>query len=176
MSARKAHLIERLKANRDEVIAFFEAVKDDQWQDLVYMDGAEWPVLEVICHYAEVERWYHSYIQKRLKEPARPTDSGFLNVVLDPENVTDLRACDYDTMGPKELIASFKEARNAMIKLTEGLAEEQLDHPVHWQLLADIGVKNTVEEMLLHLLRHLDRHQDFVQAAVSGKGTFLSSS
>lgn len=175
MPERKAHLVERLKANRDEVIAYFEAVKSDQWQEQVYMDGAEWSVLEVICHYAEVERWYHNWIEEKLKQPARPTDSGLLNAVLDPENVTDLRGCDYDEMGSKELIASFKEARNQMIELTEGLEEAQLDHPVHWQLLADIGVQNTVEEMILHLLRHLERHQTDVSSALEGTGTFLSS-
>lgn len=173
MSDRKNRLVQRLETNRDEVIKFFDAVKDDQWREEVYMDGALWSVLEVVCHYAEVERWYHDHIQARLKEPARPTDSGLLNSVLDTENVTDLRGCNYEEMGPDALIASFKDARNMMIKLTQSLEDGQLDHPVHWQLLADIGVNNTVEEMILHLLRHLERHQSDVNATLHGTGTIL---
>jgi len=162
MTSRKDQLLNSLRQNSDEVTDFFESIEKDDWDQEVYMDGAYWSVREVLCHYAQVERWYCDYIRKTLSGKSTDGDS----YVLDQAHVTDLRGCDYESMGPKELIEEFKDARADILKLTESLSEKDLDHEVNYQLLADIGVDNQVEEMLRHLLRHMERHQADVTVAL----------
>ena len=50
-----AFLAERLRAEGERIAASFAALTGDQWGQVVYTEGAEWKVRDVLAHFVSVE-------------------------------------------------------------------------------------------------------------------------
>lgn len=149
MGDRIAPIIERLEEKGEETLAFFRAMSPEDWDVIVYDDGADWTVRDVLCHFVSAERAYVRFMREEFEGGVGvPEDFD-----IDGFNVEEVAAMP--GIPPSELIADFATCRAETILFVSGLDDEDLDREGRHPFL---GV-DKVEKFLKLLYRHLMIHQ-----------------
>jgi len=159
-----AFFAERLRAEGERIAAYFAALTGDQWEQVVYTEGAEWKVRDVLAHFVSVEK---SIL--KLFENIRSGGGGASeDFSVDRFNVSQVSKLA-DT-SPADLLVQFKEARAGMIAWVSDLSESDLQktgrHPF-------LGV-TALGEMIKMVYRHNQIHlRDMRHVSVLSRGAEL---
>jgi hypothetical protein len=149
MPESSAFLSERLKTEGEKTAAFFSSLTADQWNDLVYTEGAEWTVRSVLAHYVTAEKGFVKLFSDiRDGGPGASEDFDIDRYNASQQQKTRERM-------PAELLEQFKTIRAEMAawvaSLTEADLQKQGRHPF-------LGV-TTLAEMIKMVYRHNQIHQ-----------------
>jgi len=143
-----AFLAERLRADGERTAAFFAALTGDQWQQVVYTEGAEWKVRDMLAHFVSVEKSILKLFEN-IREGDMGASKDFSVDRFNAEQVSKLAE-----ISPSDLLAQYQEARAKMIAWVSGLSESDLQktgrHPF-------LGV-TTLGEMIKMVYRHNQIH------------------
>ena len=143
-----AFLAERLRADGERTAAFFAALTGDQWQQVVYTEGAEWKVRDMLAHFVSVEKSILKLFEN-IREGGMGASEDFSVDRFNAEQVSKLAE-----ISPSDLLAQYQEARAKMIAWVSGLSESDLQktgrHPF-------LGV-TTLGEMIKMVYRHNQIH------------------
>jgi hypothetical protein len=143
-----AFLAERLRAEGERTAAFFAALTGDQWQQVVYTEGAEWKVRDMLAHFVSVEKSILKLFEN-IREGDMGASKDFSVDRFNAEQVSKLAE-----ISPSDLLAQYQEARAKMIAWVSGLSESDLQktgrHPF-------LGV-TTLGEMIKMVYRHNQIH------------------
>ena len=144
-----AFLSARLKTEGEKTADFFAALTPDQWNSLVYTEGAEWTVRNVLAHYVTAEKGFVKLFSSiRDGGPGAAEDFD-----IDRYNASQQQKSKELT--PAELLEQFKAVRAEMAawvaSLTESDLQKQGRHPF-------LGV-TTLAEMIKMIYRHNQIHQ-----------------
>ncbi len=141
-------LTERLKTEGEKTAAFFAALAPEQWQILVYTEGEQWTLRNVLAHFVMAEQGF-------LKLFANIRDGG-------PGAAEDFDIDRYNAsqqektreLTPNELLEQFQATRVIMAALVASFSEEDLQkqgrHPF-------LGL-TTLAEMVKMVYRHNQIH------------------
>ena len=143
-----AFLAERLRADGERTAAFFAALTGDQWQQVVYTEGAEWKVRDMLAHFVSVEKSILKLFEN-IRKGGMGASEDFSVDRFNAEQVSKLAE-----ISPSDLLAQYQEARAKMIAWVSGLSESDLQktgrHPF-------LGV-TTLGEMIKMVYRHNQIH------------------
>jgi hypothetical protein len=143
-----AFLSERLKTEGEKTTAFFAALTADQWNSLVYTEGAEWTVRNVLAHYVTAEKGF-----VKLFTDVRDGGTG-ARADFDIDRYNASQQAKTKELTPVELLEQFKTIRAEMAAwvaaLTDGDLQKQGRHPF-------LGVA-TLAEMVKMVYRHNQIH------------------
>jgi len=143
-----AFLAERLRVEGEKVAAYFAALTGDQWPQVVYSEGAEWKVRDVLAHFVSVEKSILKLFES-IYSGGGGASEDFSIDRFNAGEVTKLAE-----MSPADLLAQYKEARAGMIAWVAGLSESDLQktgrHPF-------LGV-TSLGEMIKMVYRHNQIH------------------
>ena len=143
-----AFLAERLRAEGERTATFFAALTGDQWQQVVYTEGAEWKVRDMLAHFVSVEKSILKLFEN-IREGGMGANEDFSVGRFNAEQVSKLAE-----ISPPDLLAQYQEARAKMIAWVSGLSESDLQktgrHPF-------LGV-TTLSEMIKMVYRHNQIH------------------
>jgi len=141
-------LTERLTTEGQKIAAFFDALAPEQWKILVYTEGEQWTLRNVLAHFVMAEKGF-------LKLFANIRDGG-------PGAAEDFDIDRYNAsqqektreLSPAELLEGFRAVRAEMAALVASLTEEDLQkqgrHPF-------LGL-TTLAEMVKMVYRHNQIH------------------
>lgn len=142
-------LSERLKTEGEKTIAFFAALTPDQWQTLVYTEGAEWTVRNVLAHFVMAEKGFlklFANIQSGGPGASKDFDIDRYNA-SQQEKTRELT--------PAELLEQFKVTRAEMISLVSSFTEADLNQTGRHPFLGLTSLAEMVKMVYRHNQLHL---------------------
>ena len=158
MSAKNDLICKRLRHEGDRLLALFEALTPDRWQSLIYTDGMNWSIKDVLAHQVSIERKFQFYGQDILKG-GEGAPEGFIVNEFNNAEVAGL-----SDRSVAELLAELRSARQATIDFVGTLTESDLArrgrHPV-------FGIIS-MEEMFKLIYRHNMLHARDIRKATGG--------
>jgi len=142
-------LANRLAEEGQKTQRFFGALSPAQWEHLLYTDGAQWTVRQVLAHFAITEVGIRVLMANILAGSSGVAQDFDLNAF------NERKVSGLDEVTPQDLVEKFRAERQATIDWVRGLAPGDLlktgRHP--W-----LGVA-PLEEMIQLMYRHNQIHQ-----------------
>ena len=149
-------LAERLKAEGEKSVTFFNEMPPDQWERTVYTEGTCWTVHQVLAHFVATE----SSIERLMRNILGGGSGAPEDFNIDAYNERKVAAIQDSS--PDELLDEFQRLRAGMVTFVAGLSPEDLTrkgrHP--W-----LGETELVEVVKL-LYRHNQIHQRDVRKLI----------
>lgn len=148
MTETPAFLADRLKSEGDKTIAFFNSLKDENWETMVYTEGSQWTVRNVLAHFVSAEQGFIRLFKDILaggKGAAEDFD-------IDRYNAKQQELIKGASR--QELIRFFQGSRSEMISLVESLSIEDLQREGRHPFLG----LTTLAEMIKMVYRHNQIH------------------
>lgn len=142
------HLAEKLLADGEKTLAFFDPLTQQQWSIEVYTDGMVWCVREVLCHFASSETSFNRLLENIL-EGGEGSPEGFNIDAYNQRKVAQL-----EKASTEELLNSYKLARLKNVEIVSRLQPEDLQRTGRHPFL---GVA-TLEDIIKLIYRHNQIH------------------
>src|SRR5690606_7516229 len=114
-------LVEKLRSEGEKIVSIFSSLKEDQWDQEVYTEGATWTVHSVLSHLVTSERGLLKLFE-RIRQGGEGAAEDF---VIDRYNA----AMQERTKGipARELLEQYKEVRASAVAWVSGLSEAELE-------------------------------------------------
>ena len=148
MTESPAFLADRLKSEGDKTIAFFNSLKDENWEITVYTEGSEWTIRNVLAHFVSAEQGFIRLFKEILADGKGAAD----DFDIDRYNAKQQELIK-DT-SRQELMKIFQAGRFEMISLVGRLSIEDLQREGRHPFLG----LTTLAEMIKMVYRHNQIH------------------
>lgn len=157
MSETTAFLVERLRSEAGRVTDFFNSLSAEQWDHVVYTDGAAWSIRHVLAHFVASEAAFTYLFSDILAGgPGAPED-------LDLNQYNENSVGKLDDLSPVDLLELFERRRQKMVELVSNLQAADLAktgrHPF-------LGIA-PLEDMIKLIYRHQQIHIREIRRALS---------
>lgn len=161
MSDTSMVLAAKLRVEGVKTMQFFRELQDVDWEVLLYTDGANWRVKEILAHFVITEIGIPQIIRNVLGGGSgSPVDFN-----LDEFNRRNVRRLE--DMSSSMLLENFNEMRRQTILLVEGMENEDLMKIGRHPFLGDVPLV----DMIKLLYRHNQIHQRDIRRALADPTT-----
>lgn len=157
MNEKSLALSAKLRSEGDKTRLFFQELHHEDWEVLLYSDGANWRVKEILAHFVITEIGIPQIIRNVLSGGSG-SSAGFN---LDEFNRRQVRGLD-DRSIPA-LLENFDELRQKTILLVESMENEDLLKVGRHPFLGEAPL----EDMIKLLYRHNQLHQRDIRRALA---------
>lgn len=144
-----AFLAERLRAEGEKTLRFFQSLAPEQWETVVYTEGEPWTVRAVLAHFVTAEKGF----LKLLPGIAAGGPGASEDFDIDRYNASQQEKSKHLT--PPELLEQFREVRAAMVAWVDSLTSADLEKTGRHPFLGH----TTLSEMIKMIYRHNQLHQ-----------------
>ena len=148
-------LAEKLKSEGDRFVSIFSGLRDDQWNQEVYTEGATWTIRSVLSHFITSERGLLKLFE-RIRQGGEGAPDDFS---IDRYNAA-MQARTKEAI-PQELIEQYKEVRASAIHWVSGLAESELEITGRHPYLGHTTIRDMIKMLYIH---NLDHYRDMKKA------------
>jgi hypothetical protein len=160
MAETPLHLAQRLRADGEKTIQFFHAMAPQDWETVVYGEGAAWQVRQVLAHFVSAEAANRQVVADiQLGGGGAPVD-----FQIDPFNAAEVERLHQATSA--ELLEAFAGLRERTAALVEALDETDLAktgrHPF-------FGAA-PLEEIIKLIYRHTQIHLRDIRRSLTQTG------
>jgi hypothetical protein len=156
----KMLLLRKMEDEGTKTIAFFRAISDDQWDNPIYTDGAQWDLRQILCHFVDAEKWLRVIVED-IMTGGEGSPEGFDVDLHNAEHVGKMT--DWH---PEALINAFFNSRQATLELLRKATEADLKrtgrHPA-------MGIKS-LESIAQLIYLHNKAHQRDIQRVINLAG------
>ncbi|GAB4503414.1 MAG: hypothetical protein Fur0043_04060 [Anaerolineales bacterium] len=142
-------LVERLKAEGEKCLTFFEALAPAQWQVEVYEEGGVWTVRSVLAHFVTAERGFLALFQNILAGGEGATE----DFSIDRYNARQQEKTR--DMSPAALLEEFRAVRTEMVAWVADLTEADLCKEGRHPFLGQTTLAEMIKMVYLHNQIHL---------------------
>ena len=130
------------------MVAFFKALDDFGWMKMIYTEGQDWRIRDVLAHFVSAEK---SFL--KLFESIRQGGDG-VSDDFDIDRFNNAQVAKMQEMPPTELLDAFIEVRAKMAEWVETMSEDDLLKEGCHPFLGE----TTLEEMIKLVYRHNQIH------------------
>ena len=148
-------LAEKLKSEGDRFVSIFSGLRDDQWNQEVYTEGAMWTIRNMLSHFITSERGLLKLFE-RIRQGGEGAPDDFS---IDRYNAAMQARTKEAT--PQELIEQYKEVRASAIQWVSGLAESDLEITGRHPYLGHTAIRDMIKMLYIH---NLDHYRDMKKA------------
>jgi hypothetical protein len=142
-------LAEKLQIEGEKTMEIFRSFQSEDWDRLIYSDGADWKVRNILAHFVVTE----IYIPNLIRDILQGGQGVSENFDLDLFN--QAKVSELVDLSPGELLELFISSRAETIQLVLHLSNSDLTkqgrHPF-------LGITN-LEEIIQLIYRHTQIHQ-----------------
>jgi hypothetical protein len=148
MTGTPEHLAERLFTDGQKSIHFFRTLTPSQWDQVIYTEGTQWQVSQLLAHFASAEKANARLVEIIL--------FGGLGAPLDFEidAFNEQQVADLAGMSCEDLLIEFEVLRAATVRLVRGMSDSDLSKKGRHPFLGFASV----EEILKLIYRHNQIH------------------
>lgn len=149
------NILKRLEGEGKKVLAFFKALGESDWDEMIYTEGDAWGVHQILAHFVSVERAFQ-WLTNDIVSGGRGTPAEFDLERFNHEQVAQLQPYTRE-----ELLKTFSEERSATIQQASGFTPEDLDKVGHHPWFGMVNVGKLLKLLYRHNQLHIRdiRHQ-----------------
>ncbi len=148
MTSKAKFLANRLRSEGEKMTAFFSSLGDAAWKKLIYTEGQDWQIRDVLAHFVSAE---NSFL--KLFEGIRQGGDG-VSDDFDVDRFNESQVAKLKEMPPAELLDAYIEVRAKIVAWVETLSEDDLQKEGRHPFLEE----STLEEMIKLVYRHNQIH------------------
>ncbi|MGE5379191.1 MAG: DinB family protein [Bacteroidota bacterium] len=141
-------LAEKLKSEGEKMRAIFGDVRDDQWEQEVYTEGATWTIRNVLSHFVTSERGLVKLFEQIRQGGAGSSD----DFSIDRYNAS-MQARTKD-MTPQELLEQYAQVRANTVLWVSGLQDSDLEITGRHPFLGETVLREMIKLLYIHNLTH----------------------
>jgi hypothetical protein len=142
-------LREKLKLGGEKTVAFFQLLPDEKWHLLVYNDGIEWKVKDILAHFVVAEASFCKLIENILAGgPGAPEK--FDIDAFNQREVAKLTAKSKDN-----LLEEFQKQRQHILDLMEGVPQQDLSRVGRHPFLGEAELIDIIKLIYRHNQIHI---------------------
>jgi hypothetical protein len=153
-------LADRLKKEGDSVVAYFQGLSPEQWEQVIYGSEGAWRARDVLGHLIAAEGGHQELIQN-VAGGGEGVDEHFQVDEYNQRTVDALRGQERGI-----LLGQYAMVRERTAAIVRGLAPEQLENTGRHPYLGQI----TLEAMIRAIYHHNSLHLRDVAAALRNPG------
>ena len=160
MTETPERLVERLQAEGEKSLDFFQALTPQQWEMTVYSEGTDWTLRVLLSHFVSTELGFHAMIEDILAG-GMGAPEGF-----DIDRFNAQKAQEMSAIPWQALLEQFAAARQSSIDLVKRMRLEDLQRSGRHPFLGVVPL----EDILKLLYRHNQIHQRDARKLLAGSG------
>jgi hypothetical protein len=141
-------LAKRLRSEGEKMTEFFAGLDDAGWMKMLYTEGQDWRIRDVLAHFVSAERSFLRLFEGILKDGKGVSDD------FDVNRFNNAQVAKMQEMSVEELMEAFVKIRAKMIAWVEKLSAEDLQKEGRHPFLET----TTLEEMIKLVYRHNQIH------------------
>ena len=141
-------LAKRLRSEGEKMTAFFAGLNDDGWMTMIYTEGQDWRIRDVLAHFVSAENSFLKLFVD-IQQGGKGVSDDF-----SVDRFNNVQVAKMQETAPEELLKSFTEIRAKMAAWVEALNEEDLLKEGRHPFLEE----TTLEEMIKLVYRHNQIH------------------
>lgn len=149
MNTRCQELVEKLANERAKTIDFFTSIPEGDLEKIIYADGMEWKVKDILAHFVASEVSVTELI-RRILAGGEGTPPDFDLDRFNQRKVANLQSSAFDT-----LLEDFVGARGETIRLVGTMVDLDLERTGRHPWLGEAAL----EDILKLMYRHNQIHQ-----------------
>jgi hypothetical protein len=153
-------LADRLNAEGEAVLQFFQELSIEQWDLEVYMEGQTWRVREVLAHFIAAELGFQKLIQS-IAAGGPGASQGFKVDQYNQQSVDELRRLERDI-----LLGQFAMVRERTVAMVREMQPAQMDLRGNHPTLGE----SSLEDMIRLIHHHNNLHLRDVRRALRAAG------
>jgi len=139
-----SELTEKLRAEGEKIVKYFEGLKDEQWAIEIYTEEANWAIRDILAHLMSSEQAF-----VKLFENIRQGGIGVAgDFEIDRYNARQQEKTK--ELGVLELIRLYKSERGNMIKWISGIKESDLKKTGRHPFLGQTTLREMIRMVYLH--------------------------
>lgn len=141
-------LAEKLKAEGDKMASIFSGIREDQWSQEVYTEGATWTIRNILAHFVTAERGLVKLFEQiRQGGTGAATDFSIdrYNAAMQ-ERTKDLT--------PQELLEQYKQVRANSVSWVSGLKDSELEIIGRHPFLETTTIREMIKLLYIHNQTH----------------------
>jgi hypothetical protein len=142
-------LSDRLRSEGQKTLEFFEALTPEQWDLVVYTEGAGWAILQVLAHFVATEAGITLLVKDILAGGSGSPEDFNLN------EYNERRVAKLKDDSAVDLMRQFEEKRGSTARMVAEMSEMDLQRTGRHPFL---GIA-TVEDIIKLMYRHNQIHQ-----------------
>lgn len=147
---KKAHWHAKLNESRAVLNEFVSTLGDDDWQTVVFSEGAHWTVNNIMTHLAEAEGGMSVQVHKTRKGQ-ETIPEGF---DLDRWNAGTTKRMGEPT--PDELMAMMEQTRAKTLEVMESLNDDDWEKVGRHPSRGPITIEQYYETIYMHEMTHVE--------------------
>lgn len=147
------------------MLAFFQGLPPDQWEQEVYHEGERWRARDMLAHFIAAEQGFQELIES-LAGGGPGAEPGFDVDAYNRRTVHDLRGQENEV-----LLGMFASVRERTTAIVRGLPAEQMEIRGRHPALGDA----TVEQMVRLIYHHNSLHLRDLKRALRGTNPGLQA-
>jgi hypothetical protein len=156
MSDASQHLADRLRSEGHKTLEFFKDLTPEQWDRVVYSEGASWAIRQVLAHFVATETGMTLLVKNILAGGGGSPESFNLN------EYNERRVAKLERISTAEMMRTFEEKREATARLVADLSETDLQRTGRHPFL---GIASA-EDIIKLMYRHNQIHQREIRKAL----------
>jgi len=137
----------RLEGNR--TFAFFEQIRPEEWAQIIYSDGNQWRVRDVLAHIVDIEAKLGLLVDNIVGGGNGIT----IEYDVDEFNAKGIAARNHQS--PQDLIIEFQIQRKNMIDTISSLSEADLEIVGRTAVLGEISLFKIIRMFYVHVKVHI---------------------
>ncbi len=149
----------RLVSEGRRVLAYFDSLTDQEWDQQIYTTGSEWRTRHVLAHFVSAERAFSILLQDILAGG----DGAPMDFDIDEFNETEVSG--YDDGELSLLMEDFSRAREQTVALSRLMKCEDLDLRGRHPWFGQASIRDILKLIYRHNMIHL---RDLRRAIRSG--------
>ena len=157
-------LADRLRAEGEGVLAFYQNLPLEQWNRTLYADGTAWRIQEILAHFIAAENVFQELIQN-IANRGPGASQDFNMDDYNRRTVGELRRAH-----PEVLLGQFALARERTVALVRKLSPEQLQQEGRHPALGTVSLSRMIKSIYGHTNEHLRDVRQALRAAQPGSG------
>ncbi len=141
-------LAEKLKTEGEKMVSIFGGMRDDQWSQEVYTEGATWTIRNVLAHFVTAERGLVKLFEQIRQGGAGASDDFSIdryNAAMQ-ERTKDLT--------PQELLEQYKQVRANSVAWVSGLKDSELEIIGRHPFLEITTIREMIKLLYIHNQTH----------------------
>lgn len=158
MNAKHDLIRKRLHDEGDKLVALFETLTPEQWQQALYTDGATWTIKDLLAHQVSAERKFIFYGNDILNGGEGAPEDFQVNAFNNAEVASMMDRT------PDQLLADMRSARQATIEFVNNLHDSDFSrrgrHPFFGMM--------SIDDMFKLIYRHNMMHTRDIRRALGG--------
>ena len=142
-------LVERLKSEGERTLSFFEDLLPEQWGRVIYLDGGQWTIRELLAHFVTVEEGFLALLRNVLSGGSGAPEG------LDIDRYNEEHVASLAGEDARTLIAKFAQVRAQTIEAVAAMKPADLDAIGRHPFLGVVPLGDIIKMIYRHIQIHL---------------------